>query len=268
MPVLFLIIVVVAVYSLCLPGGGKGVEYLLRPDWSKFSWKVCAVAAGQSFYSLSLGMGIIITYSSYLDHKENLPVSAFGTAIASLMFSLIAGLAVLPAVFSAGIDPSAGPGLIFETLPYIFARMGAAHSWISSAVAILFFLSVVVAALTSSISLVEVGISYLVEEWNFTRKNAALLCFASCWIIGIVCVLDMDIFNSFDHFASDILIIVNGLLGVLFVGWAMKKDDVRSEFTSSGANKEAGAMFPAMYAVIRYAAPLFILFLLITNLLK
>jgi NSS family neurotransmitter:Na+ symporter len=267
-PILFAVIVAVAIFSISLPDAEKGAAYLLEPDWSKFSWRACAAAAGQSFYSLSLGMGIIITYSSYVDRKEDLPVTAVGTAVAGLIFSLIAGLAILPAVFSAGISPSAGPGLIFETLPYIFSKMGAEQAWISSAVAILFFLSVLVAALTSSISLIEVGISYLIEEHGLSRIKACACCFAFCWVLGAVCIFDMDIFSIFDHFSSDFLIIINGLLGALFVGWVMKKSDVRDEITSSGTLPGAGKVFPFLYAAIRFFAPVLILLILLTGFIK
>ncbi|MBQ2331158.1 MAG: sodium-dependent transporter, partial [Bacteroidales bacterium] len=123
-PVLFLMIVTMAVFSLSLPGAGEGVRYLIRPDFSKLTASAVAAAVGQGFFSLSLGMGIVITYSSYVKPSENLVASGTGTAIADLLFALLAGFAVMPAVFAAGIEPAAGPGLVFETLPYIFAKMG------------------------------------------------------------------------------------------------------------------------------------------------
>ena len=141
-PVLFLMIVTMAVFSLSLPGAGEGVRYLVKPDFSKLTASAVAAAVGQGFFSLSLGMGIVITYSSYVKPSENLVASGAGTAIADLLFALLAGFAVMPAVFAAGIEPAAGPGLVFETLPYIFAKMGvdlpflsavaARASWISS----------------------------------------------------------------------------------------------------------------------------------------
>jgi NSS family neurotransmitter:Na+ symporter len=173
-PLLFVMIVLIAIYSFTLPGAKAGIDYLIRPDFSKITPKTCAYAIGQSFYSLSLGMGIIVTYSSYVSKKENLFVSGFATAISDLSFALLAGFAIMPAVFAAGIAPSSGPGLIFQTLPYIFTTMADSMPVISSIVAILFFLTVLVAALTSSISLIEVGVAYLIEEMHISR--VACLC--------------------------------------------------------------------------------------------
>ena len=171
LPVLFALVVLIAVYSLTLPGAQKGLAYLFKPDFSKVTIRTCLDALGQSFYSLSLGMGIIITYSSYVSKKENLMASGVGTAVSDMLFAILAGVAIMPAVFAAGIEPGSGPGLIFDTLPYIFAQMGLQMPWISSLAAILFFLTILFAALTSSISLIEVGVAYLTEERGFPVRH-------------------------------------------------------------------------------------------------
>ena len=124
LPVLFVLIVLIALYSMSLPGAGEGVRYLFKPDFSEFTPRTFAFALGQSFYSLSLGMGIIITYGSYVRKDENILASSAGTAVSDLLFALLAGLAIMPAVFAAGIEPGAGPGLIFQSIPYIFCKMG------------------------------------------------------------------------------------------------------------------------------------------------
>ena len=266
MPVLFVIIVAVAAYSMSLPGSGEGVDYLFRPDLSKLSAKTVAMAVGQSFYSLSLGMGIIITYSSYVDRKENLIVSGVGTATASLLFSVLAGLAILPAVFAAGIEPGAGPGLIFETLPFIFSTMGASAPALSSIVAILFFLTVLVAALTSSISLVEVGISWLVEERGLSRKRATLLCFAACWALGLLCT-NGSVFGTLDLFCSNVLMAINGLLGVIFVGWVLSPKEASDELLSSGNCPGNRFFVKPVYWMIRYLAPVAILAIFLSNII-
>ncbi|MBQ2197375.1 MAG: sodium-dependent transporter, partial [Bacteroidales bacterium] len=160
-PVLFVLIVVIAVYSMTLPGAGEGLKYLVHPDFSKLTPDAFAAALGQSFFSLSLGVGTMLTYSSYVRKDENLVVSGAGTAVSDLLFAILAGFAIMPAVFASGIAPSAGPGLVFETLPYIFAKMGTGGVVISAVVAILFFITILVAALTSSISMMEVGVAYL-----------------------------------------------------------------------------------------------------------
>ena len=127
LPILFALVVLIAVYSLTLPGAQKGVAYLFKPNFSKVTIGTCLDALGQSFYSLSLGMGIIITYSSYVSKKENLMASGAGTAVSDLLFAILAGVAIMPAVFAAGIEPGSGPGLIFDTLPYIFDAVAQFH---------------------------------------------------------------------------------------------------------------------------------------------
>lgn len=272
-PALFVIILVLAAYTLTLPGAFAGVEYLLRPDFSKFSVGMVADAVGQSFFSLSLGTGIIITYSSYVDKGENLVVSGVGTALAALVFSLLAGLTILPAVFAAGTEPGAGPGLIFETLPFIFSTMAQDAPVLSVVVSTLFFLTVLVAALTSSVSLVEVGIAYMVEEWGLSRGKATLLCFALTWVVGLlsalsfgllgdVRILGEPVLDAFDRFSSNILMTVCALLGVVFVGFVMPRDDVISELGSHG---KTGVCSRAVYFLIKWLCPALILAILIAN---
>ena len=159
MPLLFFMVLAIAVYSLTLPGAGRGVDYLFKPDFSKIDGHTFAAALGQAFFSLSLGFGTIMTYASYVDKKENPLFQSTATAVSDLMFALIAGVAIMPAVFAFGLDPQSGPGLVFETLPYVFSQMPA-----GGVIAIVFFIALLVAALTSSISMLEVAVAYLVEE--------------------------------------------------------------------------------------------------------
>ena len=264
-PVLFLLIVIILVYSVNMPGARAGIDYLVKPDLSKVTGKTFAFALGQSFYSLSLGMGIIITYSSYVRKEENLVVSGVGTALSDLLFAILAGFAIMPAVFSAGIKPSAGPGLIFETLPVIFAGMGANAPWVSSVVSALFFLTVTVAAMTSSVSVIEVGVAYLVEEKNIARKKACLIVFMVTWLLGLVSVFSIQLFGMVDAFTSNFLLTLGAIMVVLFVGWKMKRDDVRDEITNGGT-KHAG-LFPVIYFLIRYVAPIAVLVIFISNLI-
>jgi len=278
LPVLFVLIVVIMVYSLKLPGSGEGVRYLLKPDFSKITPSVAAAAMGQSFFSLSLGVGTILTYSSYMKKEENILTSGVGTAAFDLLFALIAGFAIMPAVFAAGIEPGAGPGLIFETLPYIFAKMGAAAPWLSRGVSILFFLTIVIAALTSSISMCEVGVAYLVEERRMTRGKATALIFLGTWLLGALCSLSFGplsgvklfgktIFDLCDYLTSNYLMTFGSLLFVLFVGWKMKKEAVREEFTNGGLLKGNARLFGFVWFLIRYVAPLVILTIFVTNLI-
>ncbi len=274
LPVLFLLIVAIAVFSLSLPGSKEGVSYLVKPDFSKLTLRSCVAALGQSFYSLSLGMGIVITYSSYVSKQEDLVLSGFGTAVSDLLFALLAGFAIMPAVFAAGIRPNAGPGLIFDTLPFIFNRMGETLPWLSSIAAILFFLTILFAALTSSVSLLEVFVAYLVEERKMRRGSAVLLAFAVVWFLGLfsalsfgtlsgVTVFGKGIFDGLDAFCSNILLTLGGLLCVLFVGWRMKEADVRDELTSGGSVRVRSFRF--IWFMIRYLAPIAIAILFISN---
>ena len=279
LPVLFLLVVVIAVYSVTLPGAQKGVAYLLNPDFSKVTRQTFLDAVGQSFYSLSLGMGIVITYSSYVSKKENLLVSGVGTAVSDLLFALLAGLAIMPAVFAAGIKPNEGSGLIFDTLPFIFAKMGQQMPWVSSAAAILFFLTVLFAALTSSVSLIEVGVAYLTEEKGMKRRTACILLFLLTGAAGALCSLSygplanvklfgMRIFDFADTVASNVLLTIGGLLIVLFVGWKMKRSEIYDEFTNGGTKKLNVKCFRIVYFLIRYVAPVGVAVLFIFSMLK
>ena len=234
MPVLFLLIVAIAVYSMTLPGAKAGIDYLVKPDFSKITFKTFAFAMGQSFFSLSLGVGTILTYSSYMKKSDSILRSGLGTASLDLMFACLAGFAIMPAVFSAGIEPGAGPGLIFETLPYIFASMGQTAPVLSRVISIVFFLTIVIAALTSSISMLEAIVVYLVEEKGMPRRKAVIIVFAATWTLGALCSLSFGplsefkifsntIFDFCDKLTSNFLMTFGGLLFVIFVGWKMKK---------------------------------------------
>lgn len=278
MPILFVLVVAIVIYAVSLPGAGKGVEYLLHPDFSKITGKTVLDAIGQSFYSLSLGMGIIITYSSYVQKEENLLATGFGTATADLLFAMLAGMAIMPAVFASGIAPESGPGLIFDTLPFIFSSMALKMPVLTSIVAILFFLTVLFAAVTSAVSLLEVGVAYLSEEFKMSRRKAGVLVFIFAWILGVICSLSfgpladvqifgLGLFDLLDKFCSNILLIIGGLLCVIFVGWKMKRADVYDEFTNGGTNRLNARVFNAIYFVIRYLAPIAVLMVFFSSVL-
>lgn len=263
-PLLFFLIVLIMIYSVNMPGAEKGIDYLIKPDFSKITGRTFAFALGQSFYSMSLGMGIVITYSSYVHKDENLVASGAGTVIAALLFSVLAGFAIMPAVFSAGIAPSSGPGLVYQTLPHVFTGIGATSSpLIATIVAVLFFFSVVVAAMTSSISLIEVGVAYLVEEKGIKRGKACFLVFLLAWVLGLASVFSMDAFGKVDAFSSNFLLTVGVMLVVLFVGWKMEKSEIREELTNQGTVNNK--IFGLFYFLIRYVAPIVVMIIFISN---
>lgn len=275
-PLLFLLIVIIMIYSCSLPGAGKGVEYLLRPDFSKLDARAVSMAVGQSFFSLSLGVGTILTYSSYVKKEENLLATGLGTSAFDLLFALIAGFAIMPAVFAAGIEPGAGPGLIFETLPYIFAKMGASTPVLSGIIAILFFVTILFAALTSAISMYETGAAYLIEQKKFSRRKAVIMIFTGCWSVGVICSLSFgplsgiqlfgdNIFGILDKFASNILMPLGGVLFTVFVGWKMPKPLVCEELSSSRKSRIWGATSLGIYYLIKYIAPVGILVIMVTQ---
>lgn len=273
MPLLFFMVLAIAIYSMTLPGAKAGLDYLFNPDFSKITGKACAAALGQAFFSLSLGFGTIMTYASYVDKKENILFQSTATAVSDLMFALIAGVAIMPAVFAFGLNPQSGPGLVFETLPFVFGQMPA-----GGFVAILFFLALLVAALTSSISMLEVAVAYLVEEKGFSRVWACVVLFVVCWVVGAVCSLSFgplsdvkidggNIFDFFDNLSSNILMTLGSLLTVLFVGWRLKKTDVYDEFTNGGTLSRNAKLFGVLWFLIRYLCPLAIISIFVSGLL-
>lgn len=273
MPMLFVIVLGIAIYSMTLPGAKAGLDYLFNPDFSKIDAKACAAALGQAFFSLSIGFGTIMTYASYVSKKENVMFQSMATAVSDLAFALIAGMAIMPAVFAFGLNPQSGPGLVFETLPYVFSQMPA-----GGVVAILFFLALLVAAVTSSISMFEVGVAYLVEEKKLPRVGACAIIFAFCWILGAFCSLSFgplsefrlfgrNIFDFFDNLSSNVLMTLGSLLTVLFVGWRLKKTDIYDEFTNGGTISTNAKIFGVLWFLIRYICPLAVISIFVSGLL-
>ncbi|MBR0246335.1 MAG: sodium-dependent transporter [Bacteroidales bacterium] len=275
MPLLFVLILFIVGYSLTLPGSRAGVEYLVKPDFSRLNADAYAAALGQAFFSLSLGVGTVLTYASYVKKEENLVVSGVGTAVSDLLFAMIAAFAVMPAVFAAGIEPGSGPGLVFQTLPYIFNKMSQAMPITSALVSIAFFLTILAAALTSAISMLEVGVAYLVDEKGMERRKATLLLAFGTWLLGVLCslsfgplahvkLLGLSFFDFLDALCSNWLLPLGGVLFTLFVGWRMSKADVRDELTNGGTCNVR--LFGLVYFLMRYLAPIGIVVVFLSNL--
>ncbi len=272
MPGLFIMIIILALRSMTLPGAMEGIKYLLVPNFRAININVILDAMGQVFFSLSLGMGTMITYGSYLSKDSNLPESAVAIPLIDTGVALLAGLAVLPAVFAFGFNPSEGPGLIFVTFPAVFARMPAGTLF-----AVLFFILVLFAALSSSISLLEVVVAYFVDEWDMNRKVATIVFAGIIFLLGIPASLSLGpwshisilggrgFFDAYDYISSNILLPAGGLLLCIFVGWIWGADNAVKEATNDGSVKFS--LSPLWGFLIKYVGPVTILIIFIRSLM-
>ncbi|MCX7828803.1 MAG: sodium-dependent transporter [Thermanaerothrix sp.] len=235
MPMLFVILSVLMVRSLTLEGAMKGVEFYLKPDFSKMSSKTVLDALGQAFFSLSVGMGCMITYGSYLGNRESLPYSVTVVTVMDVAVAILVGFVIFPAVFAFGMEPTSGPGLIFITLPAVFARMP-----MGSAFSFLFFLLLFFAAITSSVSLLEVCVAYFKDEFRWDRAKASWILGFATFLLGIPSALSlgghfpkvfgMDFMGAMDFLASNVLLPLGGIFISIFAGWSWfegARDEVR-----------------------------------------
>lgn len=267
MPILLVIIIIISVRAVTLPGAMAGLEFLFMPDFSKINSSVILQALGQAFFSLSIGMGTLITYGSYINKKDNLTNTAIAVSSADTFIAIIAGVAIIPAVFAFGIQPDEGPGLVFITLPNIFMQMPGGYFW-----GLLFFILLSVAALTSTVSVLEVVVAYFSEELNMSRKVATVVAAVSISAIGILCTLSQNpssglvifgknLFDNINHITANILLPFGGLLIVTFVGWFMGTKKVKAELSNEG--KITLAIFSVFQFILRFLAPLAIIMLLL-----
>lgn len=277
-PLLFVMIVVLAVFSLSLPGSHAGVEYLASPDFSKLNARGIAYAMGQSFFSMSLGIGCVVVYSSYMSRDISVTGSGLWTCFFDTLFAIIAGFAVMPAVFSAGIAPESGPTLVFETLPYIFSTMSAEFPLVSRIVSTLFFFAILMAALTSSISVVAVCVEHLCDRFGCSRKRAAGAVFLGMLALGAICSLSFgvlsgvtafghNIFGMCDALSSNYLMMIGAFAFSVFVGWVMDPKAVRSELTGEGRQKLGCALYRPFLFLVRWIVPIAIFIVFISNFL-
>ncbi len=268
MPTLFLITIFLAVCSVSLPGASKGLEFLLKPDWSKVDSTTVLDAMGQAFYSLSLAMGCLCTYASYFDKKTPLAKSAVNVSIIDTLIAIMAGFIIFPSVFNIGMDPNemgVGAGLTFVSLPNVFQQALGNGSFLAVVFSSLFYFLLFVAALTSAISLHEVATAYVTEEFDMTRKKGAALVTATVLILGTMCSLsfgplsgltlfDRSIFSLFDDFSGRILLPLGGMLISIFAGWVLDRKLYRDELSNQGDLKTP--YFKMLVFSLRYIAPL------------
>jgi NSS family neurotransmitter:Na+ symporter len=290
MPILLILLIIIAIRSVSLPSfseklnPGAGLKFLFKPDFSKLNAKVIFDALGQSFFSLSIGMGALITYGSYIRKNDNLGSSAMIISLSDTFIAVLAGIAIFPAVFALGFDPQSGEGLVFKILPAIFQNMHGGYY-----ISILFFICLSVAALTSSISLLEVVVTTFVEEFKITRRKASIIAASLITILGAICALSWYTFKGFgidtldestgqmvhfnffmilDYIALKFLLPIGGLFIVIYLGWFHGKKNVMKELSNQGVLK-VGYYHLFMF-LVRFVAPvaIAIVFLNETGLLK
>lgn len=271
MPTLFVMLLVIIIRSVTLPNASKGLEFMFKPDFSVFSdfkstVSVASIALSQMFFSLSLGMGAMLTYGSYLGKKEDIESSSMIIPALDTLIAVLAGVAIMPAVFAFDLSPSAGPGLMFITLKEVFAAMP-----LGNVFGLIFFILVFFAAISSSISLLEVVCAYFIDSKGMDRKKISILASVAIFILGIPVamsfgvlshvklIMGMDILDSFDYIAEYTLMPLGALLMCLFVGWKWKPDFIVNEIKAGGMPFKSEKYYRFM---IKWITPLLVAFVL------
>jgi len=273
MPLLLIILILLAIRSVTLPGAYSGIEFYLKPDFSKFSGTMILAAMGQALFSLSLGMGTMITYGSYLSKKENIPVSAAWITSFEVLISLLAGFVIMPAVSAMGQNFAAGPKLIFEVLPSIFGAMPGGYFF-----GIGFFVLVLIACLTSTVSILEVPVSYFVDEKQWTRRKSVFFVAVIAFIIGTPAAwahgasdfwsklpgIDIDFFTIISTAFGDISLSIGAFFIAIFVAWKFGVNRASEEILSEGNSFKIEKYWKFL---IKYIAPITI-FLIFANVMR
>ena len=268
MPTLFVLLLVIVVAACLLPGASKGMDFLLKPNFSKLTGDVFLGALGQCFYSLSIAMGCLCTYASYFSRQTNISKAAVQIGLIDLLVAVLAGLMIFPAAFSVGISPDSGPSLIFITLPNVFNQAFSGFPVIGWLVALMFYALLSLAALTSLISLHEVNTAFFYEELHISRKTGAWIVTVACCLIGAVCsvsigqkahmsVFGMDLFDLFDFVTGQLMLPICGMLMCLFMGWYVPKQIIKDELTNWGTLRFS--CYHLFIFAMRFVCPLCIL---------
>lgn len=263
MPVLLVIIIILAIRSMTLPGANAGLEFYLKPDFSKITGETLLAALGQVFFSLSLGMGSILTYGSYLSKNENVPFVSTIVPFMDTFIAFMAGLVIFPAVFAYGFEPTSGAGLVFITLPAIFSEMPAGILFGAA-----FFFLIFLAALTSAISLLEPVVAYMMEEHGWERHKATLIMGGLIFCVGIFASLSNGVLSGFkvgglvlfdllDYVSGNLLLPISGMLTAIFIAWIWGSDNALKEATNDGTIQFAWGKLWAN-VLIKYVAPILI----------
>ena len=271
MPVLFAILVIICIRSLTLPGAAEGVAFLLKPNFRLLTPAVVLTAMGLAFFKLSVGMGTMITYGSYFRDDQNIPGTAFRVMLGDLIVSLLAGLAIFPAVFAFGFQPDAGPALLFITIPAVFASMPLGSLFMT-----LFAVLTAIAATGAMLSLLEVPVAFLEERTRLSRKWATVITVLLLAVIGSTAALSnsllaevkifgLTFFDLYDFISSNILLPVGGLCLALFVGWFWGSSKVKEALTNRGAIKN-DAVVNVFFTVVRFVTPILVIMILLNSL--
>ena len=268
MPTLFILLLIIAVASCSLPGASDGIRFLFMPDFSKLTSSVLIEALGQAFFSLSLGTACLCTFASYFSKQTNLVGSATQIACLDSLIAILAGLMIFPAAAAVGVSPDSGPSLIFITLPNVFSQAFVSMPAVGYIISILFYLLLSMAALTSTISMHEIGTAFFHEELQISRNNAAYIVTTICCIIAVFCslsmgacpdmqIMGMPVLSFCDSLTADWLLPAGSLLTCILVGWFIPKHIVHDEFTNNGT--VATRLYAIWLFLIRFVCPIAII---------
>ena len=268
MPTLLVLMIVIVIASCMLPGATKGIEFLFKPDFTKINRNMLLESMGQAFFSLSLGTACLCTYASYFSRQTNLMKSACQIALLDTLIAILAGLMIFPSAFSVGVNPDSGPSLIFITLPNVFQQAFAGIAGLGFVIAILFYGLLGLAALTSTISMHEIGTAFFYEELHISRNRGAWIETVVCCVIGIFCSLSMGAVDGLslmgmpfldfcDHLTAQFLLPLGSFLTCIFVGWFVPQQIVKDEYTNWGTLR--GSLYQAWLFAVRFICPVCIL---------
>ena len=269
MPILLVLMLLMCVRSVTLDGASRGLDFVFHPDFSKITGYSVLCALGQALFSLSIGMGAVCTYGSYIRKQDNLFTTSLWIAGADTFIAIMAGVAIFPAVFAFGLSPAAGPSLVYEVLPNVFNSMPGGTIFAAG-----FFILLSIAALTSTMSLLEVLVLWAVEELHWSRRKASVLLSLCVFVIGVFCalsfgplndakILGLTIFEFCDHLTATYMMPIGALLFTLFIGWYLPKADVYDELSNGGQLK--ARYFKVFYFIVKYIAPLVLIAILLAG---
>ena len=275
MPLLLVLLGVLACCSLTLPGASAGLEFLFKPDFSKITPQVAISALGQAFFTLSVGMGCLMTYASYFSDKVNIVKDAFSVAFIDSCVAILAGVIIFPAAMSVGVSPDTGPTLVFITLPNVFQQAFGATPWLCYGVTVLFYLLLVMAALTSTISMLEITTAFVSEKFGLSRRKSAVMLGTVTCVAGFACSMSfgnwsditlfgMGFFDLFDYFVAKLVMPIGGIFMCLLMR-SLGKEKVVSMLTNNGTLR-LRRFAEAFYILVSWAIPVLIMLIFLSEL--